>query len=350
MEIIMNKKGEHIMDKKLAAAVIGLSMGFSHVRAVMEHKDTELAAICDLNPDKLNAAGDELGVPKEKRYTDWRDLLNIPDLNVALVITPDQLHQEMSETFLAAGIHVMCEKPLALSREELSAIVRAADASGCKFMVGQICRFTPAFIKAKELIENGAIGELYYVESEYAHDYAKLLHEWRTDPRRHGVVGGGCHAVDLLRWFAGDPEEVFAYGTHKLLPQVTYDDATISVLKFPNQVIGKVFVSTGCKRPYTMRTLIYGTKGTIICDNTSDHMELYTLGEDQISVNPTPEIIPIDINNHNTIREFAVFADHILNDTPVSMDARQGAKTIAACLAIVESSKTGKPVVPDYDF
>lgn len=340
------------MKKRLKTAVIGVSpsMGRTHVIGVLQHADTDLVAICDINENTLNSVGEEFKIPVENRYTDWHDLLKIEDLDIVLVITPDQLHQEMSETFLAKGIHVLCEKPLALTREEMSGIIHAADKSEAKFMVGQICRFTPAFIKAKELIDNGTIGEVYFVESEYAHDYATILHEWRADPRRHGVVGGGCHAVDLLRWFVGDPLEVFAYGSHKLLPQVTYDDATIAVLKFPNDVIGKVFVSTGCKRPYTMRTLVYGTKGTIICDNTSDHMELYTLYENSISVNPKPEIIPLEINNHNTVREYEVFADHILNDTPVQMDALHGAKTIAACLAIVESAKTGKPITPNYNF
>jgi predicted dehydrogenase len=163
-------------------------------------------------------------------------------------------------------------------------------------------------------------------------------------------VGGGCHAVDLLRWLVGDPVEVFAYGSHKLLPKASYDDATIAALKFPCGAIGKVFVSTGCKRPYTMRTQIWGTKGTILCDNTSDTMQLYTLGEDGISVNPTPEIIPIEVNNHNVEAEFEVFANHIINDTPVQMSAREGAKTVAACFAIVESAKTGVPVKPDYNF
>lgn len=349
---IPQKKRSLIMEKKLKAAVIGLGMGNSHAQAILQHKDTELFAICDINPNILNSVGSELGVPESHRFTDWRDLLTIRELNVVLIVTPDQLHREMCEAFLAAGVHVMCEKPLALSREDLTAIVRAADRADTKFMVGQICRFTPAFIKAKELIDQGIIGEIYYLESEYAHDYAKILHSdsWRSDPERHGVIGGGCHAVDLLRWYAGDPVEAFAYGNHKLLPQVAYDDATISVLKFPNDVIGKVFVSTACKRPYTMRTLIYGTKGTIICDNTSDHMLLYTIAENDVLVNPEPTVIPIDINNHNTVHEFSAFADHILCNTPVQMDALQGAKTIAACMAIVESSKSGMPVTPDYDF
>ncbi|MBQ7336189.1 MAG: Gfo/Idh/MocA family oxidoreductase [Clostridia bacterium] len=336
------------MEKKLVAGVIGLKMGRHHLKAVID-SGHEVGAICDIDAAQMKLIGDEHGIPEEKRYTDWKQLVDLP-LDVVLIVTPDQLHREMSETFLAAGKHVMCEKPLAIVREDLDAIVAAAEKANTKFMVGQICRFTPSFVKAKEIVDTGTIGELYYVESEYAHDYAKILHAWRADPNRHGVVGGGCHAVDLLRWFAGDPLEVFAYGSHKLLPAAPYDDATIAVLKWPNGICGKVFVSTGCKRPYTMRTLFYGTKGTIICDNTSDHMELYTLSEDGIAVNPEPEIIPIDINNHNALKEFEVLADHILNDTPVKMSAREGAKTVATCMAIVESAKTGKPVVPNYEF
>ena len=337
------------MSKKLNVAVIALKMGQKHAEAVAA-SNSNLYAICDIDEKLLGEFGDKLGVPAEARYTDYKKLVNDPALDAVIIATPDQLHRPMCEEFLAAGKHVMCEKPLALTREDLNAILAAARKTDKKFMVGQICRFTPAFKKAKEIIDAGTIGELFFVESEYAHDYHKIMFDWRCDPNRHGVVGGGCHAVDLLRWIAGDPEEVFAYGSHKLLPMVDFDDATVSVLKFPNGVVGKVFVSTGCKRPYTMRTLFYGTKGTIICDNTSPTMQLYTLGEDGISVNPEPEVIEININSHNTVGEFAVFEDAILNGTPLLMTGEQGAKTVAACMAIVESAKTGKPVKPDYNF
>ena len=333
----------------LSVAVIGLRMGEYHLKSVIAY-GAHVAAICDTNETLMNEVGDRLEIPVERRFTDYRDLVDDPQINVVLIVTPDQLHLEMTEAFLAAGKHVLCEKPLALTRKDLEGIIAATEKSDRKFMVGQICHFTPAFIKAKELLDNGTIGELYYVESEYAHDYHHIMEGWRQDPLRHGVVGGGCHAVDLLRWYAGDPEEVFAYGTHKLLPMVEYDDATISVLKFPNNVIGKVFVSTGCKRNYTMRTLLYGTKGTIICDNKSDTMQLFTVEEDGITVKKEPEILPIEINHHNTDGEFAIFANAILNDEPVEMNARQGAITVEACLAIVQSSKQGVPVNPDYNF
>lgn len=335
------------MDKKLVVANIGMQFGRAHIEGALSC-GAEIGAICDCDKEALSFAGEKYNIPEDRRYTDYHDLLNKEDIDIVTVAIPDQLHKDVSIDFLKAGKHVLCEKPLALTREDIKAIVEAEKQSDAKFMVGQICRFTPAFKKAKELIESGVIGEVYFAESEYAHDYMYILKDWRSDPARHGVIGGGCHAVDLLRWLVGDPIEVMAYGSHKLLPSVSYDDATIAIMKFPDDIIGKVFVSTGCKRDYTMRTAIYGTKGTIICDNTSPTMKLYVIGEDEMA--HEAEEIEVEVNNHNAAAEFQVFADSIINDTAVATGAVEGAKTVEVCLSIVKSAKEGKPVKPDYNF
>ncbi len=339
------------MKKKiLNVGVISCSnMAQSHMLAVKNHEQACLAAICDVDEEKLREAGDKMGV--EARYTDYRELLHHPGLDAVIIVTPDQLHREMVEESLKVGLHVLCEKPLALLREDLNAIVAASRASDKKLMVGQICRFTPGFAKAKELIDAGELGDIYYVESEYAHDYQDILSEngWRSDPNRNGVVGGGCHAVDLLRWIAGDPIEVTAYANHKMLPIVPYDDCTIAILRFENDVIGKVFVSTGCKRAYTMRSSFYGTKCTVVCDNTSPSITFYKSQEENPAELEEREI-EVDIANHNTFGEFRAFADAILNDKPVPTDALQGAKTIAACMAIVDSANERRTIAPDYNF
>lgn len=335
------------MEKKLVVANIGMKFGMSHVEGAMSY-GAEIAAICDCNEENLRFAGERYNIPEEKWVTDYMDIVNNKEINVVTVAIPDQQHKKVACDLLRSGKHVLCEKPLALTREDIEEIVKVADESGCKFMVGQICRFTPSFEKTKEIIDAGTIGELYFVESEYAHDYMLIQEPWRCDPKRHGVIGGGCHAVDLLRWLAGDPAEVFAYGTHKLLPHIAYDDATIAIMKFDDNLAGKVFVSTGCKRDYTMRTVIYGTKGTIICDNTSPTLTLFTVDEKQVT--KEPETIEVEVNNHNAAKEFEVFADAIINDKPVATDAREGAKTVEVCLAIVEAATTGKIVKPDYNF
>lgn len=336
------------MEIKLNVGVIGLSMGRLHAQGVQMQEGACLYAICDSDPETLEKVGEELKV--DRRFLDYREMIADPALNAVIIASPDQLHREMIRDCLAAGKHILCEKPLALTREDIDDIVAMVKASDKKFMVGQICRYTPGFIKAKELIDAGAIGELTFVESEYAHDYTHVFGRkggnWRCDPIRNGVVGGGCHAVDLLRWIAGDPEEIMAYGTHKTFAElVPYDDTHVAVMKFPNGVIGKVFISVSCRRSYTMRTVLYGTHGTIIVDNTTPEMTLFHLDENG---NTVTEIIPLVLANHNAAGEFREFFDVIVNDKPVKTTVQEGANTIAACLAIMDSANTGKLVQPQY--
>lgn len=337
--------------EELRVAVVGLGMGKSHLRAVLAF-GAAVCGICDIDEKRMAAVAEEFGLPADVCYASYTAMLERAMPDAVVIATPDQLHAEMILAALQAGAHVLCEKPLALTREELQIIVDAARTSDRKVMVGQICRFTPGFLAAKQILDRGEIGELFYVESEYAHDYVNILApgNWRTDPKRNGVVGGGCHAMDLLRWYVGDPVEIFAYGVHKLLPQVPYDDTHISVLKFEGGVIGKILVSTSAKRNYTMRTLLYGTKGTIICDNTSPSIQVFRLKEGGNTVSSVPEEIPVCLASHNTVAEFEVFARHILDDTAVETDVVEGAKTVAACLALVESADCGLPVRPLYDF
>lgn len=224
-------------------------------------------------------------------------------------------------------------------------------------MIGQICRYTDSFVKAKKLVEDGEIGELFFVESEYAHDYSKIggVGGWRVTPERHPIIGGGCHAVDLLRWIAGNPTEVTAYANNKVLTDWPIMDCTVGLLKFPNNVIGKVMTSVGCKRNYTMRTVLYGTQGTIVVDNTSNTLSVFKesfRGEDSYcdASQQTVEMkIPVRVNNHNTAAEIGDFCRCILEGTPVPTDGIEGAATISACLAIVESAKTGERVSINYE-
>ena len=341
--------------KKLVVGVIGLGFGREHLKAVIEF-GAEVAAICDTNPEKLAQYGELYALPEEKRVADWHDVLNNDRINTVIIATPDQTHRELCVAFLEAGKNVLCEKPLSLTREDMRAIVAATKKSSAKFMVGQICRFTPAFKKAKELVDAGVIGELYYVESEYAHDYLEFpgIDGWRQVPERHPIIGGGCHAVDLLRWIAGDPTEAFAFANHKMLPGWPINDCVVSVLKFPNDVIGKVMTSIGCKRAYTMRTVIYGSEGTIITDNTSDTISLFRnkVGGELESFgipNQTMELkIPVAIASHNMTEEIRDFINCINNDLAPDPDGRQGFCTVAVCDAIVRSAATGEKIEIDY--
>jgi len=335
------------MNKVRFGVISASGMAQSHMNAIKWNKTTELVAICDIDEERLNQVAEEYGVAK---YVDYKEMLRRDDIDAVVICTPDQLHREMTVEALKAGKHVLCEKPMALTIEDCKAMVKAARESDRKVMIGQICRYTPGFLKAKQLIDAGEIGELFFVETEYAHDYAHIQGKgnWRLDPLRHGFLGGGCHAVDLACWIAGKPTEVMAYSNKKMLQHWPTDDCTIAIMKFPNDVIGKVFVSTGCKRNYTMRSVFYGSKGTIITDNTSPNMQVFKT--DSSCGYTTPMLYPISINNHNAMGEVGDFADRILNDKPIETTVYEGAATVAAALAAIRSAASGKPEAIDYDF
>ena len=329
-------------DSPLGAAVIGLRMGASHARGYQANPDTKLVAICDTNPELLAREKEEYGVDIAVR--DYRELLESPDIHVISVVSPDYYHAEQSIAALEAGKDVLCDKPLTLDIEEAKAIVDAVEQTGRKFMIGQVCRYAPGFALAKKMIERGEIGELYFVESEYAHSYrgARGANDWRVDPRREPVIGGGCHAVDLLRWVAGNIEEVSAYANHRCLSDWPVNDCTVATLRFRNGVIGKVMVSIGCIRPYTMRSVFYGTEGTIVCDNTSP--DIRVCSNRNLQGRLEFATFPVNVANHNVGAEINEFVDCIRKNRKVETDVYEGARTIAACVAIVRAAADGRPV------
>lgn len=348
----IEEKENERMENIVRFAVIGTAgIGTLHINGMKKVAEARLCAVCDIVETAAKRAATENGL--DKYYTDYKEMLKDGGFDCVIICTPDACHAEQAINSLVAGYHVLCEKPLSMTMEECQQIIDAAKESDRKFMVGQVCRKAPGFIKAKELVDAGEIGELSFVESEYAHDYSLIKGAaWRRDPDylRHSIVGGGCHAMDLLRWIAGNPTEVTAYSNRKVLPDWPVDDCYIAIMKYPNDVIGKVMCSIGCKRPYTMRTQLYGTKGTILCDNTSKELTLFKAQVDPTTkrVRYVPQQIPIEVDSHNMASEIKDMCDAILNDLAIETDAVEGANTVALCLAAVKSSAEGGPVVPEY--
>jgi predicted dehydrogenase len=337
-------------DKKIKTGVIGLRMGGEHLTAYMNSERYEAVGICDVDTKLLSKKAGLGSFPLVT--TDYRELLADPEIELVSVATPDHLHGEQCLAALAAGKHVLAEKPLALTLAECEAIIAGADRSKGMFMVGQVCRFAPGFKLAKHLIDTGMIGDLFFIESEYAHDYEQCpgWQNWRKDPaiKRNGVLGGGCHAVDLLRWIGGDIDEVTAFANHKMMPEWPEPDTTIANLKFKNnQLIGKVFVSISVQCPYTMRSVFYGSQGTIICDNTSPNIQMFS--------NKVPTAgfarLPVNIASHNITGEAEYFYDVLTGKKKLELTAREATKTISTCLAIVDSAReNGRTVKVRNDF
>ena len=341
------------MSKKIwNVAVVGSgAISRYHIPAVIENENANLYALCDPVEEILKARMEEFNV--SYGVADYRVLVDDPKVDCALVLCSDEMHSEITCAFLRAGKPVLLEKPMALTNEECEDMLRAQKETGTPLMVGQVARYNPNFIQAKEIIDSGILGELTFIESEYAHNYGtrhRGVNDWRVNPKREGFIGGGCHAVDLLRWIAGNPTEVAAYSNHKYLTDWPVDDTTIAIMKFPNDVIGKVFVSIGIHRPYTMRTVINGTNGTLIFDAKDETMTLYAGDRETGKGYSKKQVIPAHATDaHNMAGEVADFLNALIEGKPMPIPATEGANTVAVCRAAVESAhNNGMPQQVKY--
>lgn len=339
---------------KYRVGVLGLRMGHGWAEGVYRHPKAELSLVFDPNWDSNERIQKDYYLSRNISVAKTEDELYNSDLDIIVVASPDHFHAEQCIKAMASGKHVMCEKPLAGSIAECKKIIAAVKRTGKHFMTGQVCRYAPGFRTAKMLIDEGRIGDICFIESEYAHDYSKApgFDNWRKDPKikREGFIGGGCHALDLVRWLAGDPSEIFCYTNKVHMPEWPTDDTGVSIMKFPSGAIGKVFVSIGVKRPYTMRTVINGTKGTIICDNTSDHIQISESSVCATAIELKFAKIPVSIANHNVAAEVADFIGHLEKKEAQVTDVYQGSRTVAVGEAALESAKTGKAVKINYEF
>ena len=338
---------------KLRVAVLGLGMGGEWAKAAVDLPNTELCMIYDPAFGKYSRIDTEYYLSRNIPLAKNEEEIYASDADIVVVASPDQFHADQSVRALMAGKHVACEKPLAPTVADCRKIIDAVKKSGKEFMTGQVCRYAPCFQLMKQIIESGRIGEIVALEGSYAHDYVKAVgwEEWRKSAKvgRYGFLGGGCHTLDLLRYLAGNPLEVTCYMNQKFLKDWSKPDTGVAIAKFPNDVIARIFVSIGIKAPYTMGTIVYGTKGTLryMNENFVEIAEesIYSTAKQlQYTKIPTVGVA------HHIKFELEAFADHLENQTFFPSDVYEGTGTVAFAEAAIRSAETGLPQKVEADF
>jgi len=322
--------------------IIGLRMGSSHLGAARQLPGVAVRAICDLDPDRLAQVQRESGV--ERACLDYRELLDDPELDLVVVATPDHLHREHTVAALQAGKHVLCEKPMAPTLEACAQMVAAARSAGRTLAIGHLVRFTPIFAYLKRLVDRGELGELYYVSSTYEHDYDRVAGAWRFDPQlaRHVFLGGGCHSVDLMRYFLGDVERVSAVGSHLALPRLPLDDTVAALYSTARGQIGHVLTAGGARRPYVLSLALYGTRGTALASNVDSECRLWT----REMLDPLGDrwaTVPAPLDSHPVRTQLEHVLECLHTGAEPLVNGEEGMRTVAAALAAIQASTTGQP-------
>jgi len=189
------------------------------------------------------------------------------DLDAVSVCTPDSTHADYIVAALGHDLHVMSEKPLTDSVDGIRRILAAERDAGRVVAVLHQMRFVPLHEEIKGLMERKALGAVSYLEGYYVHDLRRRAYEyddWRRTDNATPLVYAGCHFVDLLRWFLQeDVDEVYAAANHLAYPEYPESDLNVATLRFGSGALGKVVVAFGAAGPQDHSVRIYGTEASI---------------------------------------------------------------------------------------
>jgi len=213
---------------RLKAGVIGLGgMGRTHLKTLRGIPDVDVVAVCDIEPKRLEdldkavainvdtGVAGPAGAPAVRKHRDYRRMLKDERLDLVAICTPTHLHAEMIIAALKAGLHVFCEKPIALTGRQADRVVRAAARADRALLIGHVLRFWPDYVAIKKIINSGRHGRvLSAVFRRIGGTPGWGVDNWFLQPRQSGGVPLDLHIhdVDTIQWFFGPPEAVRARG------------------------------------------------------------------------------------------------------------------------------------------
>lgn len=324
-------------EKKLGICLIGCGRaGMIHARNYKNKiENARMVACVDAVEAAAKAAAEEMGITKY--YTDYHEILNDPEVDAVVVVAPTDLHKQIVIDCAAAGKHIFCEKPMAMTVEECDEMIEACDKAGVKLQIGFMRRFDASFREAKRLVESGAIGELVQIHSNTRGP--SKPRPWMYDIKMsNGILAEvNSHDIDAVRWIANsDIESVYAVAGNFRNPEAKeqYPDYYDSVLMNGTLKNGVHFCIDGAayvQYGYDSKMEIIGTKGKINVGRSDKEFVHCTTVENGTTTPFINSWMTLFIDAY--LAEDTSFVNAVLNDTPVEvsgMDGRMAVATVEA--------------------
>jgi predicted dehydrogenase len=252
--------------KKLGAAIIGCGqVAEEYIKAFEKDDRSQVRSLVSRNRTNAQRYRDRYDLQCTIE-TDASKMLGQDDVDIVVVCTPHNVHTEYVVAAAEAGKHVIIEKPVALTMEDVRKQQQAVRKNNVKTIVSFVLHWNPLLMTIDRLIGQGALGNVFMVEVDYLHRIWMTRDvKWYASRQQSGtaILTGGCHAVDALLWFArSDAEQVCAYQVKTENP-IEYP-GTISVnVKFKDGKIGRSTTTFDARMPYRFNIGVYGTEGTI---------------------------------------------------------------------------------------
>ena len=328
-----------------------------HADSVRDSEYADLVAVCDSDQEKGKAFAEQHG--DAAFYADYRQMLREGGLDVVSICTPSGLHSEMTIAAAEAGVHVLCEKPMAITVPQMDAMMEAVEKAGTKLEVIFQRRTYKMTQIVRDAIQSGVLGQmtlgdayLKYYRSPAYYESADWRATWALDGGG-ALMNQGVHGIDVLVWVMGDVESVYAKAEAKVR-DIEVEDTCAAVVTFKSGAFGVIEGTTSSNPGEPTTFHFHGEKGTIILNDKG--IVKWAVAEDKsvVAQNDPEKCVtrasqsatsdPKSIGRAGHLAQVNDLCQAIQEDRDPMITAASARKAVELILGIYESARTGQEV------
>jgi len=340
-----------VVDKKFGYGIIGCgTISKWHAEAAAATGKYNLVAVTDVRKEAAQKFAEQFHCVAEEST---EALLSREDIEIVSICTPSGFHAIDAIKAAKAGKHVIVEKPMAITHEQINDILKACAENNVKMQVISQMRFKENVLKTKQAIESGKLGKLVlgdvsmkYFRSQEYYDTGGWRGTWKLDGGG-ALMNQGIHGIDTLQFLMGPIKSVYALAK-TLARKIEVEDTAVAVVEYENGAIGTITGATSVYPGIPRRFEINGTEGSIVL--TEDTITLWEIkGEPKVEIeekkrgmNSSSDPTAFGIEGH--VLQFEDMADALINNREPKVNQYEGKKPVEIILAVYESEKTGKKV------
>jgi len=331
----------------MRVAVVGCGLIGARRATVARDAGDEVRAVVDLDPAR---ARDLAAQVSARPLTDWREAVADPEVDAVCVSTVNAALMPVTLGALAAGKHVLCEKPFGRNAAEAAEMTRAAREAGRTVKVGFNLRFHPGIADAHRLARSGALGRLAHLRAAYGHGGRPgYEHEWRGDPALAGggeLLDQGVHLVDLTRWFLGDIGRVYGVTSTVAWPIAPLEDNGFALLHARSGAVASLHTSWTQWRNL-FRLELFGDRASVAVEGLGG-----SYGDERLTLHtrrpeggrPDEEVRTYPPEDASWAEEWREFRAAVTEGRPPLGAAEDGLAVARIVDGIYASARTGTPV------
>jgi UDP-N-acetyl-2-amino-2-deoxyglucuronate dehydrogenase len=337
-----------VSEKQICVGLVGTGgIAYVHEAGYEEVSDrARIVAVCDVNEEVAR----DRAIPHEAMvYTDYRELVTNPDIDMVDITVPHQWHYPIALAALEQRKHVLVEKPMALTSEQAMHLIKTAQAAGVKFTVAENTHFVAAYREVERLLQAGTVDEIRFVRTYIAGSEVARIRSrtsWVGSPENQGVLlDSGVHSFYLLMWLFGGVRDIQAIA-YKIMPESAVDDNTVATGHLANGAVFETTQSCIVEAPWTERLEVHGSKGSLIVDHLANPTLVHFRGANDAEGTPVTAVPyePLAWKYLSMVAEVQDFIQAIIEDRPPLIDPLYGYHAVQVAEAAYRSISEGKAI------